>query len=100
MLMLRYVALLTLTLSGCGYTLQTSRSPLVDREKISTVYVAPVVNGTLRVGVENMVYNALIKNMSAHKALHLVSKEEEADAVLRSSINSLVVNSNATTPGD
>lgn len=94
------LAALTLALSGCGYTLQTSKSPLVEREKITTVYVAPASNGTLRVGVENMVYNALVRSLSAHKTLRMVSREEDAETVLNSSIKNIVVTTNATTPGE
>ncbi len=94
------IALLAFGLSGCGYTLQTSKSPLVEREKIETVYVEPATNATLRMGVENVVYNALIRNLSVHKTLRMVSKPEYADSILRSNIDTLSVGSAGVTPGE
>jgi hypothetical protein len=85
---------------GCGYSLQTSQSDLAEREHVSSVYVSPVINNTLRVGVENVVYNALVRNLSAHKTLRLVSRQEDADTTLQASIQSLSVGVNAVTPGE
>ncbi len=72
--------------SACGYTLQTSKSELVDREGIRKIYVRPVKNKTLKLGVENLVYNALLRNIAANGNVKLVQSEADADARLESVI--------------
>ena len=68
--------------SGCGYTLQTSQSPLTEREGIHKIYVSPLVNNTYTPGVENTVYNALVEIISVHRRVALVNSKDDADAIL------------------
>jgi hypothetical protein len=79
-----------LLLSGCGYTLQNSRSPLTEKEGIRKIYISPLVNNTFRVGVENVVFNALQKSISVHRRVLLVSSRQDADAVLTGSVDAVV----------
>jgi hypothetical protein len=71
-----------LALSSCGYTLQTSRSQLVDKEGIRRIYVSPLVNNTYKVGVENIVYNELLRKLAQHRMVQLVQSQADADAVV------------------
>lgn len=82
------IAMLALTVlgSGCGYTLQNSQSPLADKEGIRKIYVYPLVNNTYTPGVENTLYNALIRTLSVHRRVVLVSRPEDADAVLKGNV--------------
>jgi hypothetical protein len=68
--------------AGCGYALQNSRSELLDKEGIRTVYVQPLINNTFKPGVENVVYNALIRTLISHRKVRLVQDPEAADAIL------------------
>lgn len=69
--------------SGCGYNLQTSDSPLLHDEGISKIYIVPLVNNTFKVGIENVVYNALVRSIVSHRRVILVTQESNADAILR-----------------
>src|ERR1051325_123355 len=72
--------------SSCGYTLQTSQSPLSEKEGIRKIYIKPLVNNTYKVGVENMVFNALLKNIVSHRRVSVVGRPEEADAILEGTV--------------
>jgi hypothetical protein len=76
-----------LTTTGCGYTLQNSHSPLSEKEGIQKVYLRPLLNNTFKVGVENAVFNALLKTIVAHRRVSVVSRPEEADAILEGTVN-------------
>ncbi|OFZ22031.1 MAG: hypothetical protein A2X94_16405 [Bdellovibrionales bacterium GWB1_55_8] len=70
--------------TGCsGYHFQGSYNPLLEQEGVRRVYVAPLVNNSYKAGVENLVYNALIRALSAGKRVTLVRHPEESDAVLQ-----------------
>lgn len=75
-----------LTHSSCGYSLQRSNSPHLARRGIRKVYVAPVVNNTYKAGVENLVYNALLKAIASGGGVRLVSDKDEADAILTGTV--------------
>jgi hypothetical protein len=85
---------------GCGYTLQRSRSPQLDEEGIHTVYVAPIVNNTYKVGIENVIYNELVRSLLAHRSVRLVEKAENADAVLGGSVNGASYANSAAAPAN
>jgi hypothetical protein len=74
-----FVALL---LTGCGYTLQGTHSHELEKEGIHRIYLAPVRNDTYKVGVENVVYNSMLKSLGSYSGIHLVSDKDQADAVL------------------
>ena len=73
---------LALLLTACGYTLQNSQNPLRDKEGVTRIYVAPIVNSTYKPGIENVVYNSLLRSLSSRHALELVRDPELADATL------------------
>jgi hypothetical protein len=74
-------------LTGCGYTLQTSRNVLFENEAIARIYIAPIGNTTGKGGVEVLVYNSLVKALMAHKMVQMVSSKEDADAVLTGGVS-------------
>ena len=79
----RLSLILSLSLiSGCGYSFQYSRNPLATQEGIQKIYVSPIVNTTYKAGIENIVYNSLLRTLVAHGSVILVHSEEEADAIL------------------
>src|SRR4051812_48658503 len=79
--------LLALFASGCGYALQNSKSVLLEKEGIRRVYVAPLTNNTFKAGVENLIYNALVKSIASHRRVVLVTRREDADAILSGIVN-------------
>jgi hypothetical protein len=72
--------------TGCGYSFQNSHNPLEYREGIRRVYVSPVINNTYKPGVENLVYNQLIRIFSSHRRVAVVQDPEQADAVLQGTV--------------
>ena len=99
--------LLSLTLlgsSGCGYSLQNSHNPLKEKEGIERIFISPVINNTYKAGVENVVYNALVQNMVAHRRVILVRDPEQADAILQGTVStanstvSAVTSANSVSP--
>src|SRR4051812_3163965 len=73
--------------TGCGYTLQTSENTLAEKQGIRKIYVQALVNNTYKAGVENLVYNSLIKNLTAHRRITVVQDPELADAVLTGTVD-------------
>ena len=73
-------------MTGCGYTLQHTESPLLSRYGIRRVYVKPLKNDTFKPGVENLVYNELVKVVVANERIRLVATEVAADAVLEGTV--------------
>ncbi len=67
---------------GCGYGLKNSKNTLREQTGIRKIYILPVKNDTYKAGVENSVYNALVRTLSRGRAVTLVGSEAEADAVL------------------
>jgi hypothetical protein len=74
--------LLGLAQAGCGYTLQNSHNELLEKQGIERIYVKPLTNNTYKPGVENTVYNALIRTILTHRRVRLVTEPSSADAVL------------------
>jgi hypothetical protein len=73
--------------SGCGYSFQTSKNPLAEKEGIRKVYVASMINNTYKAGVENQVYNSVLQTLAAHRRVVVVSNKEDADAILKGFVN-------------
>lgn len=69
-------------LVGCGYSLQGTNNPLEAQYGVRTVYIAPLVNNTYKSGVENLIYNELVRSVSANRKLKVVNTDADADAVL------------------
>lgn len=75
------------TMGGCGYTLQGSGSPILEKQGVKRIYITPLVNNTYKSGVQNLVYNALARALSGSQHLQLVSRPEEADAILGGTVH-------------
>ena len=73
-------------LSACGYRFAGSWS---FPEGVDTIYVEVMENRTSKIGAERIVTNQLIFEFSRRRESSLVSKWEEADAILKGSINSI-----------
>ena len=71
---------------GCGYTFQNSKNPLLAKEGIRKVYVSPIINNTFKVGIENTVFNELIRTLNSQKRITIVREKSEADAILTGTI--------------
>src|SRR5438128_1792820 len=82
-----FVSLSIIGLFGCGYAFQSSRSSTLAKEGIQRVYVAPVRNMTYKAGVENLVYNQLVRSLAASARVTLVHSKESADAILQGSVD-------------
>ena len=85
----QYVCLIYLCLfclSACGYRFAGSGS---FPEGVSTIYVEVIENRTSKIGVERIVTNQVIFEFSRRRESSLVSKLDEADAILKGSINSI-----------
>ncbi|MBV8518482.1 MAG: LptE family protein [Acidobacteria bacterium] len=78
-------ALLGLSLSGCGYAL-VGHSNLLD-PSIHTIQVPAFVNRTTRVELEQRVTQAVAEEFVSRGRLRLVTTANEADAILRGSID-------------
>lgn len=87
-------------LTGCGYTLQGSHSPILEKEGIRTIYVAPVINNSYQSGVENKVYNAMLKKLSEPRSIRFVRDPAEADALLQGVVQTAIYSMEAPTTGD
>jgi hypothetical protein len=74
---------LTIGAGGCGYSFQSSKNLLYLKEGIQKVYIPPLINNTYKPGVEILVYNNLIRTLSAHGRVVIVRSQSEADALLQ-----------------
>lgn len=72
--------------TGCGYTLRHSDVPLLAKAGVRRIYVKPVENSTFKPGIEQQIYNSLIRVLSSQTNLHLVSSAADADATLLTSV--------------
>jgi Lipopolysaccharide-assembly len=71
---------------GCGYSFQNSKNDLYDKEGVQKIYVSPLTNNSYKPGVENLVYNNLIRTLAAHGKVTLVQNPEDADAILSGTV--------------
>lgn len=84
--------------SGCsGYTVRRSTNYWGEKEGIHRIYIYPVTNNTYKVGVENLVYNQVLREISARGGMQIVRHPEEADAVLRTTVEAADYSPGATT---
>lgn len=74
-------------LQGCGYGFQSSKSSSLRKEGVETVYVAPFTNNTYKPGVENLVYNSLVRGLSGYGRVKIVQSRALADAVLEGAVS-------------
>ena len=75
-----------LLLLACGYRFAGSGS---YPEGVNTIFIEVVENRTSKIGVERIVTNQLVFEFSRRRESSLVSKMDEADAILKGSINSI-----------
>jgi hypothetical protein len=78
--------LLPLLLSGCGYHLRSSKSPLLEEYGIRTLFIAPFENDTFKAGVDQVVYNRITQELGASLNVQIVSRPELADAALKGTV--------------
>ncbi|MBI4925890.1 MAG: hypothetical protein HY843_08210 [Bdellovibrio sp.] len=76
------VCFLAVLATSCGYTFQRTSKATFGLQTVNRIYVKPMVNNSYKPGVENLVYNALLKKFSLQKNVELVSSQENADALL------------------
>jgi hypothetical protein len=69
-------------LGGCGYSIRKGTSEALEKDGVRRIYISPIVNDTYRYGVENVVYNSLVRSLASFKGIKLVSDPSLADAVL------------------
>ncbi len=86
---------------GCGYGFQNSKNPLYTKEGIRKIFVEPVVNDTYKAGVENIVYNSLVRSLASHGRVILVHNKNDADALLKGVVRTANFGASAVslTPG-
>ena len=86
---------------GCsGYQFQNSTNQLEEKYHVTRVYVAPIKNSTYKPGVENLLYNEMLREIAAHRKLTLVFKQEEADAVLSGTVSNAQSTRSSSTTAD
>ena len=88
-LKVRYECLIFLglfCLSACGYRFAGSGS---FPEGVDYIFIEVIENRTSKIGVERIVTNQMIFEFSRRRENSLVSKLDEADAILKGSINSI-----------
>jgi outer membrane lipopolysaccharide assembly protein LptE/RlpB len=73
--------LLVAPLAGCGYALVGSGRGVLP-EGIRSIFVPTFVNETARVGLEQRVTEAVLRELAARARLAAASRSEEADAEL------------------
>lgn len=73
---------LAAALSGCGYALVGSARGTLP-ESVRTLHVPAFVNDTARVGLEQRITEAVLRELSARARLSPVSSREGADAELK-----------------
>ncbi len=75
-------ALLGVPGAGCGYALVGAGKGTLPAE-VRTVFVRTFVNETTRVGLEQILTDAVLRELSARSRLKPVSREAEADSELK-----------------
>jgi hypothetical protein len=75
-------SLLTFVATGCGYGIRGSHSDALEKDGVHRIYIAPITNNTYHYGVENVVYNSLVRSLAAFHGIKLVNDPQIADAVL------------------
>lgn len=73
-------------------------SPLLETEKVKTIYLDPTVNDTFKTGVEVTVYNALQREFLRTGQIKLTRDRAAADAVLSTVVTDAGYDVRATTP--
>lgn len=80
--------------------MQGTKNPLLEEKGIQRVYVYPVVNRSFRLGVENVVYNALVRRIASQRAVRIVEKKDLADAYVIGKVTSASYRATHNTTAD
>ena len=75
------VILITLMVTGCGYTLRGSGSVLPA--DVKNIYIPRVENGSTELGLADVVTDALRDEFDSYGTVSVVEKQGEADAILK-----------------
>lgn len=84
--MIGWLILLSGLVTACGYRFSGS-GPYP--EGVNYIFIEVIENRTSKIGVERIVTNQLIVEFSKRRENSLVGKRDEADAVLKGSINTI-----------
>lgn len=91
---------LAFSVSGCGYSLQRTMNPLSEKFGIQKIYVAPLQNDSYKPGVENLVYNELVRTLAADRRIQVVNSVGDSDAILSGEVkNAGFLRGGSTTAG-
>ena len=72
--------------TSCGYSFQLTRSPIFEKYQVRRIYIASFTNETFKPGVENLMYNEVVRAISASKRVIVVGRPEEADAIFKGGV--------------
>lgn len=95
--MTRYLLVLFLAFSGCGYAFQGSGSVLP--EDVKSVYIPQAINDTTEPGLAQLVTEAMQERFERFGVVRIVDSLADADAVLNTRIVSLNRNKTTVTSG-
>lgn len=78
-----FLLVISIVVPACAsYHFQTSVSPLVESQGIKKIYITPLQNNSYKAGIENIVFNELVRVIAAKRRVQIVSSIRESDAVL------------------
>jgi outer membrane lipopolysaccharide assembly protein LptE/RlpB len=83
------LAVATLSLAGCGYSLVGKASNIP--QDVRSVYVEPLENRTPRQQVEQLLTQAIVEELVTRRSFEVVNKAEDADALLRGKVMTLTL---------
>jgi hypothetical protein len=87
-------------LAACGYTLKKTDDTLLRQQGVYTLYVEPLGNDSYKAGGDNLVYNELLRSLSAQSGVRIVQRLEDADAVLSGEVESASYRAGGTTKAE
>lgn len=99
--MRRYSAVLVLVMSvvfgGCGYSFRGSQSALPP--DVRKIYIPQVENNSTKLGLSTIVTEAIKDEFDSYGTVTVVDSQNEADAVLKVRILSIIENTGSTRSG-
>jgi hypothetical protein len=87
-------------LQGCGYGFRGTHNPLISKYGVQRIFVSPLRNDSYKPGVENLVYNELVRGLVAGGRVRVVSNSNDADALLEGVISDAQYTRGAVAPAD
>ena len=73
--------------TGCGYGFQSTKNSSLRKYDVEKIFVRPITNRSFKPGVENMVYNALVRSLRGYGRVVIVPSQELADGILEGTVN-------------